>query len=76
LATTDYENRLVVVFTRQVERAIGQGGRRSPFFAIALGRIIAHEAEHGRRQSAEHDRSGFFRACLSKKELVAIGWGR
>jgi len=60
-----------VVYIRKVERLLGTD-LANPRVRIALGRIIAHELEHVRRQSAEHDSEGFFRPCFSREYLLGL----
>lgn len=74
LAAAVYGKRMIYVFVRDLERylSINKG---DPRFRIALGRILAHELEHVRRQRPGHDAQGYFKACLSKDEMLALGWG-
>jgi len=69
LAVTQYDKRTVFVFIRDLEDALGD----DPRLKIALGRLIAHELEHLRRQSSEHDKTGYFKACLTRDELLHLG---
>ncbi len=71
LAVSAYERRLIVVYVREVERLLGTD-IANPRARIALARIIAHELEHVRRQSAEHDAGGFFKSCLSREYLLTL----
>lgn len=65
LAVAYYEKRIVAVFVRDLEDYL-RTNRGDPVFRIALGRVIAHELEHVRRQTDQHDADGFFKACLSR----------
>lgn len=69
LAVSRYDQRTVFVFVRDLEDALGD----DPRLKIALGRLVAHELEHVRRQSAEHDETGYFKACLSRDDLLRLG---
>jgi hypothetical protein len=71
LAVSAYERRLIVVYVREVERLLGTD-IANPKARIALARIIAHELEHVRRQSVEHDADGFFKSCLSRDYLLTL----
>lgn len=63
------------VFVRDLEDYLGMPAS-DPRFRIALGRVIAHELEHLRRNSPDHDAKGFFKACLGRDEMLTIGWGQ
>ena len=69
LAVSRYDQRTVFVFIRDLEDALGD----DPRLKIALGRLVAHELEHVRRQSPEHDETGYFKACLSRDDLLRLG---
>jgi hypothetical protein len=69
LAVSRSDQRTVFVFIRDLEDALGD----DPRFKIALGRLVAHELEHIRRQSPEHDETGYFKACLSRDDLLRLG---
>ena len=71
LAVSAYQRRLIVVYVREVERLLGTD-IANPRARIALARIIAHELEHVRRQSTEHDTEGFFKSCLSREYLLTL----
>src|SRR5260370_11959680 len=71
LAATDYQRRLIVVYLRKVERLLGTD-LANPRVRIALGRIIAHELEHVRRQTAEPDSEAFFRPYSSPHYLLRL----
>jgi hypothetical protein len=37
---------------------------------------LASSLEHINRQSGDHDREGFFKACPTASNLTDLGWGR
>jgi hypothetical protein len=65
----------VFVFVRDLEDYLGMPSS-DPRFRLALGRVIAHEVEHVRRGSPDHDKRGFFQSCLSRTEMLALAWGK
>jgi hypothetical protein len=69
LAVSRYDQRTVFVFIRDLEEALGD----DPRLKIALGRLVAHELEHVRRQSPDHDETGYFKECLSRDDLLRLG---
>ena len=69
LAVSRYDQRTVFVFIRDLEDSLGD----DPRVKIALGRLVAHELEHVRRQSPDHDETGYFKACLSRDDLLRLG---
>jgi hypothetical protein len=69
LAVSRYDQRTVFVFIRDLEEALGG----DPRLKIALGRLVAHELEHVRRQSPDHDETGYFKECLSRDDLLRLG---
>lgn len=71
LAVSRYDQRTVFVFVRDLEDALGD----DPRLKIALGRLVAHELEHVRRQSHDHDETGYFKECLSRDDLLRLGAG-
>jgi hypothetical protein len=75
LARADYKERIVFVHVKDMESYL-ELNRRAPRFQIALGRVVAHELEHVRRQTGTHDTTGWFQACLSREDMLEFGWGR
>jgi hypothetical protein len=75
LADVWLEKRTVFLFLGDIEDHLGLA-RGDPVFKIAVGRTIAHELEHIRRNSHDHDPDGFFARCLGRKEMLELGWGR
>ena len=72
LAVSRSDQRTVFVFIRDLEDALGD----DPRVKIALGRLVAHELEHIRRQSSDHDETGYFKAGLTRDDLLRLGTAR
>jgi hypothetical protein len=69
LAVWQRERGLVFVLLKELEDYL-RLRRTDCAFAVAVGRIIAHELEHVQRGSGEHDKSGLFKAKLSREDLL------
>lgn len=74
VAVADHERRLVFVFVRDLEDYL-RVPRVDPRYQVALGRVVAHELEHIRRRSRDHDRAGWFLACLTRDDLLSPRFG-
>ena len=72
LAMALYERHRVYVFIKTLETQLRMN-RSDPQFRVALGRVLAHEVEHVRRGVPGHDETGFFKACVSREYLLALG---
>jgi hypothetical protein len=75
LALAKVERHLVFVFLADLE-ALVRHPRGTRAYQVALGRVVAHELEHVRRGSRDHERSGWFVACLGREDLLSSWFGR
>jgi hypothetical protein len=74
LAATNGTTRTAYVFVRAVERITGER-RGSIRYQVAVARVILHEVEHVRRQSAAHDPGGWFTDAVTAEFLTGHGVG-
>jgi len=72
IAVYSRRRRLAFVILKDMEEWLGLN-RTQPQFQIALGRVIAHELEHSKRESHEHDQDGFFRSRYRQEDLLSAG---
>ena len=74
LGATQASTCTTYVFTQAVER-LTREPRGSFRFQVAVARVVLHEVEHVRRQSAAHDPGGWFTAAVTPEFLTAHGVG-